>query len=104
MVKIRLRPALNPVLRRIVVKIRLRPALNPVLPHIVVKIRLRPALNPILPRIVVKSRSDRCTYGVCAPCGRRRRGRNGQKKEWPKTGHSWEVVGGTGFEPVTLCL
>ena len=50
------RPALNPVLHRIVVKIRLWPGLNSVLPRIVVKIRLRPALNPVLPRIVVKIR------------------------------------------------
>ena len=94
-VKIRLRPALNPVLRRIVVKIRLRPALNPVLRRIVVKIRLRPALNPVLRRIVVKSQSDRCTYGVCAPCGRRRRGRDGRKKSGRRLvtlGRWWAVL------------
>ena len=94
-VKIRLRPALNSVLRCIVVKIRLRPALNPVLRRIVVKIRLRPALNPVLRRIVVKSQSDRCTYGVCAPCGRRRRGRDGRKKSGRRLvtlGRWWAVL------------
>ena len=94
-VKIRLRPALNPVLRRIMVKSRLWPALNPVLRRIVVKSRLWPGLNPVLRCIVVKSRSDRCTYGVCAPCGRRRRGRDGRKKSGRRLvtlGRWWAVL------------
>ena len=72
-----------------------RPALNPVLRRIVVKSRLWPGLNPVLRCIVVKSRSDRCTYGVCAPCGRRRRGRDGRKKSGRRLvtlGRWWAVL------------
>ena len=51
---VRCKPALNTVLRRIVVKTGTLPALNTVLHRIVVKTGTLPALNTVLRRIVAK--------------------------------------------------